>query len=102
VAIAVRNEGPPISEERRTQLFEPLSAVASRNKDNRQAPHLGLGLYIANTIVIGHGGRVDVESEAGRGTTFTFHLPKGGAAGEDHSNHRQPDDSQPLEQNAGD
>lgn len=93
VTIAVRNEGPPIPEERRKQLFEPLIAANARGKDDSQSIHLGLGLYIAKTIVSGHGGRVDVQSSAEHGTTFTFHLPKGGAAPEVDASSRMTDRS---------
>jgi signal transduction histidine kinase len=35
-----------------------------------------LGLYIAKDIVEAHGGWIDVESSAARGTTFTVYLPR--------------------------
>ena len=35
-----------------------------------------VGLYIANAIVSGHEGRIDVDSSSERGTTFTIHLPR--------------------------
>jgi signal transduction histidine kinase len=37
----------------------------------------GLGLAIARWIVTAHGGRIDVQSQVGRGTTFTVWLPPG-------------------------
>jgi hypothetical protein len=77
VAIAVHNEGPPIPKERYSRLFEPLNATGPRGAQGRGTSHLGLGLYIANAIVSGHRGRIDVDSSSERGTTFTIHLPRG-------------------------
>jgi signal transduction histidine kinase len=37
---------------------------------------LGLGLYIAQQIVDGQGGSIEVRSEEGNGTTFTVRLPR--------------------------
>jgi signal transduction histidine kinase len=36
---------------------------------------MGIGLYHCKTIVEGHGGRIEVESEEGKGTTFKVLLP---------------------------
>jgi len=76
VEIAVHNEGPPIPKERRNRLFEPMNATGPRGAPGRGKGHLGLGLYIANAIVSGHKGRIDVDSSSERGTTFTIHLPR--------------------------
>ena len=76
VAIAVHNEGPPISEERRGHLFDPLTVVREREVTGRNSGHVGLGLYIAKAIVSGHRGQIDVDSSSERGTTFTIHLPR--------------------------
>jgi signal transduction histidine kinase len=47
----------------------------ARNVGQDAAGGAGLGLYIANAIVGGHGGRIDVESVINQGTTFYVRLP---------------------------
>jgi len=84
VAIAVHNTGPPIPEQRRAVLFEPWTTVVHNDAAARDAGHLGLGLYIANAIVVGHGGHIEVDSSDERGTTFTIHLPVTRPGGMDH------------------
>jgi signal transduction histidine kinase len=77
IALSVHNEGPPIPAARREHIFEPLTgATSSRPSDGRVSGHLGLGLYITKAIVTGHGGRIDVDSSATGGTTFTMRLPR--------------------------
>ena len=76
ITVAVHNDGPPIPPEQRPLLFEPWSNIDRDKKSALDAGHPGLGLYIANTIVGAHGGRIDVDSGEGRGTTFTIHLPR--------------------------
>jgi len=51
-------------------IFDPFYTTKERG--------LGLGLYVTQSIVDAHGGRVDVESQVGEGTTFTVWLPAGG------------------------
>jgi PAS domain S-box-containing protein len=73
VRLSVHNEGPPIAAEQLPALFEPFR-VGSRESGARGG--LGLGLFIVKEIVRSHGGRVEVASAAGAGTTFTVHLPR--------------------------
>jgi two-component system, chemotaxis family, CheB/CheR fusion protein len=70
VVIAVRDNGPGIAMSRRRDLFEPFGA-----QDGDAPTGLGLGLYIARRIVEAHDGTITVESEPGRGATFSIRLP---------------------------
>jgi signal transduction histidine kinase len=77
VAISIHNHGVPIAPSLIPRIFDPMKR---RQADGRRTQgagsHLGLGLYIAQQIVIEHNGRIDVESSASGGTTFTVHLPR--------------------------
>jgi signal transduction histidine kinase len=53
------------------RLFEPYS----RGDSARSYGGLGLGLFIARRIVEAHGGRIEVQSEKGKGSQFRVHLP---------------------------
>lgn len=72
VAVSVHNGGhvPP---DILPNLFEPFHA---RKGMRPRGQGLGLGLYIAQQIVIGHGGTIEVRSTPAEGTTLRFTLPK--------------------------
>jgi signal transduction histidine kinase len=53
------------------RLFEPYA----RGDSVRHYGGLGLGLFIVRRIVEAHGGHVEVQSEKGKGSQFTVHLP---------------------------
>ena len=72
VSIRVHNEGAPIDPALLPRLFDPFKYAAASPS---RAPGLGLGLYISERIVSGHGGKIEVESAAGVGTTFEVVLP---------------------------
>jgi len=78
VIIAVHNDGSAIVPEKLLRLFTGMQDGASGGRDRR---HLGLGLFIVDKIVEGHGGRIDVESAADVGTTFSIRLPKSAPRG---------------------
>ncbi len=72
--IAVRDEGRGIPQDKLALLFQPFSALQSRGTQGEAGT--GLGLAIARKIVEAHNGTIRVESEAGRGSTFSFWLPR--------------------------
>jgi len=70
--VAVRDDGQGIAPEVLPHIFERFySGDASRSTKGQSS---GLGLAISQKIVEGHGGRLTVESELGRGTCFRFRL----------------------------
>jgi signal transduction histidine kinase len=70
VQIAVTDTGPGIAAEQIAHLFDRYWKGKASGRHG-----FGLGLYIAKGIVDAHGGRMWVESEVGRGTTFYFTIP---------------------------
>ena len=69
---AVSDNGIGIDPEHQKQIFE----VFKRLQHNREEyPGSGIGLSIAQKIIIHHGGRIWVESELGEGSTFFFTIP---------------------------
>jgi PAS domain S-box-containing protein len=66
----VRDDGPGIPPEAQARLFKPCTQL-----DKSRAQGHGLGLSIVQRIAERLGGKADVESEMGRGSTFSFTLP---------------------------
>lgn len=69
--LSVTDHGAGISPEQIQALFQPFS----RPIQNREARGIGLGLYISKGIVEAMHGRIWVESEVGKGSTFYVALP---------------------------
>jgi two-component system nitrogen regulation sensor histidine kinase NtrY len=67
VVMSVADTGPGLDPKVRARLFTPYFSTKSSGT--------GLGLAIVRRAVEAHGGRVEVASVPGRGTTFTIHLP---------------------------
>ena len=70
--ISVHDNGPGIRKEVLPDLFDRYYRVDSSGS---QYSGLGLGLYICAEIIKKHGGKIGVESEFGKGSTFWFTLP---------------------------
>ena len=72
--VRVTDQGPGIAAEHLPYLFDRFyRAEASRNRNTGGA---GLGLAICQTIAKAHGGRMAVESEVGKGSTFSLRVPE--------------------------
>ncbi len=70
ITISVRDTGSGITPEQMDKLFQPLFTTKARG--------IGLGLVVVKNLTQANGGRVEVQSEAGKGSVFTVTLPKGG------------------------
>jgi signal transduction histidine kinase len=81
IVIAVKNFGDPIPSESLQVIFDPLVQLSARSAGAPEAPstNLGLGLFIAREVALGHHGTLDVTSDVQDGTVFTMHLPQDGA-----------------------
>jgi signal transduction histidine kinase/ActR/RegA family two-component response regulator len=75
VEIVVTDNGTGMSEEVRSRVFDPFFTTKGK-------AGMGLGLAVSYGIIRRHEGTVEVESEAGRGTTFRIRLPSAKPAAE--------------------
>jgi PAS domain S-box-containing protein len=72
LALRVSDTGFGIPKEALTKIFDRFYRV---HRPGKEIKGTGLGLAIVNKIVAAHGGRIEVESELDKGTTFTVLLP---------------------------
>jgi len=70
VAIAVQDSGIGIPRENLSRIFDPFFTTKPEGQGT------GLGLSVSFGIVSHHGGRIEVDSKMGKGTTFTLLLPR--------------------------
>ncbi len=73
VTVAVKDQGPGIPEKDLDKLFKPFSKTSVRLPSGEKST--GLGLAIVQKIIMGHLGKIWVESKEGEGSTFYFSLP---------------------------
>jgi signal transduction histidine kinase len=71
--LSVVDRGIGISNEELRTLFAPFRRTG---RAREKAPGVGLGLSVARRIVEAHGGRIEVESRPGVGSTFRVRLPR--------------------------
>jgi len=69
VETEIRDDGTGISPDILPHLFEPFQTTKEKGHG------VGLGLAVSRSIIDRHHGRIDVQSELGKGTTFTITLP---------------------------
>jgi signal transduction histidine kinase len=69
VKVAFTDSGPGIAPEHRDRIFDPFFTTKP------EVSGTGLGLSVSLGIVQSHGGRIDVETEVGKGSTFIVSLP---------------------------
>jgi signal transduction histidine kinase len=72
VRVSVSDSGPGIAREDQARIFEEFQQAAA-GKEQREGT--GLGLALSRRLVELHGGRIWVDSEVGKGSTFVFTLP---------------------------
>jgi signal transduction histidine kinase len=81
IYVSINDTGLGIAKEDIPKLFKQFSQVGLAEQKEIKASGTGLGLTICKTIVEAHGGRIWVESEKGKGSSFIFTLtPIQGAA----------------------
>ncbi len=70
VVLRIRDTGTGIAPEHLSRVFDPFFTTKAEGQG------IGLGLSVSYGIIARHGGRIEVESESGKGSTFTVILPR--------------------------
>jgi signal transduction histidine kinase len=73
VTVSVRDSGSGITPDQLEKLFQPLYTTKARG--------IGLGLVVVKNLTQANGGTVEVQSEPGKGSTFSITLPCNNSAG---------------------
>ncbi|TNE60673.1 MAG: PAS domain-containing protein [Alphaproteobacteria bacterium] len=83
VLISIRDEGPGIAPEHLARLTERFYRVDTAR--SRKMGGTGLGLAIVKHILLRHGSQMDIKSQIGKGTVFSFRLPIPGVSAQESS-----------------
>lgn len=70
IVVSIADTGRGIPEDKLPYIFDAFYRISRDTKGS------GLGLFIVKTIIEAHGGRIGVESTPGKGSTFSFKLPR--------------------------
>jgi signal transduction histidine kinase len=73
VRVSVKDTGVGIAPDDLQDIFDKYAQARSRA--TRSEKGTGLGLYITRQLVDLHGGHIEVQSELGKGSTFSFTIP---------------------------
>ena len=73
IEIQIKDTGIGIKPEDQIKIFEPFHKLHKKGLKGEEST--GLGLALAKRIMEAHGGKLDVESQEGKGSTFTMVLP---------------------------
>jgi signal transduction histidine kinase len=72
--LSVRDTGIGISEDDQERIFDRFYRASTVRRG--AVPGTGLGLHISRQLVEAHGGRIELTSAAGKGTTMDVYLPR--------------------------
>lgn len=77
IKISITDTGAGIAKEHLDKIFDPFFTTkdTTRNTDGKAIKGTGLGLFIVREVIKRFGGRITVESQVGKGTTFNIFFP---------------------------
>ncbi len=76
LTLAVTDSGPGIPPDQQERIFQPFIQETGATRGNRSHEGTGLGLTISTRLVHCMGGKIELQSKVGQGSTFTVTLPR--------------------------